>query len=970
MDMETAKIVNEATTSKIKVIYTSNTQAQNNFTADMKRVLVDDIRNGVPPIRQSKMIRDNTLHEYEKSYGSKYNSSITTKAQGKHFHHQLPNQLILLRDHPIKSINDRHHYEVEPSIEGAIFVLTKYIYTSIDKSSAFYDEGRLVMAKNLGDAYPELEPFSKPNEWFEVLKKLSVLNKSYYAMIKDVRRLRDLDFTQLRQPRLNYEDQVEIGEDHVDMATALLIWSNLDPGIAVRYISGEYTGEYRDPEEIRRYIHGKVSMQDEEDVYRILTEGVPYKLNWTEQRTNKLVQISIGNQKSVSSNSKTVDKTINKEHKYSNILSCRGWVVSFSPFCRHNSQGMNLKKDKARLVWDASTIPPNAPWLTVMNQTADRSNMPEVTYGEVQRQFMLDILNWRATYPNEDIIIPAGVDLTSAFRWPKVNPNLTGALGFKIKDLYHLATGMVFGHIESAASFEPIRRSIEIMSIEEFYSSKDLESIHREYLDMLDWSILDNPPDQNELQRSVRCSVVTGITFFNRNGVMTPRQTKPRIFVDDALAASIRAYIKRFLASIIEAIFNIMGKPEPRLRRNHLSMEKWLEAIINFQNIQLGLYWNTRRLTVAIPPDYLNELRTLLRRSGLHSYRKTFTVPEVSKIIGKLGRIGQAVNWAYHLMSQLYASVAYALTKNKQILASNSSEFNTLLKVVQGKLSFEVLGIDPETVSSNVIKFAESKLAKMPHSSKQQYPIITSMKKELQVMMELLDDATIQWESPIAHLVDRDPTAVSWTDACIFQTGGFNIKMRYIWHVEFPTEIKNRTIKYIGSGPNLVNINVLEFVGIIINFAGALTAIVEDGLPTDDPFPILLNYADNKSSVKWIRLCTNSQIGRCLALFLCFLLIDSPLGINAKYLPGDENFIADAISRLKQEKGANDFFYDYSTLKQDYPILRTCRSFQPSQDLLSMLWTIILSKNTPTLSQVRTLKQQGLGKLSTSDSQY
>lgn len=54
MDMETAKIVNEAMTSKIKVIYTSNTEAQNNFTADMKRVLVDDIRNGVPPYGNRK----------------------------------------------------------------------------------------------------------------------------------------------------------------------------------------------------------------------------------------------------------------------------------------------------------------------------------------------------------------------------------------------------------------------------------------------------------------------------------------------------------------------------------------------------------------------------------------------------------------------------------------------------------------------------------------------------------------------------------------------------------------------------------------------------------------------------------------------------------------------------------------------------------------------------------------------------
>eukprot|EP00984_Skeletonema_dohrnii_P032420 scaffold26528_cov83-Skeletonema_dohrnii-CCMP3373.AAC.2 len=85
---------------------------------------------------------------------------------------------------------------------------------------------------------------------------------------------------------------------------------------------------------------------------------------------------------------------MNKEHKYSHILSCQDWIASMSPYCRHNTQGMNLKKGKARLVWDASTIPSEAPWLTVMNQVAATEGIPAVTYGTVPKQFMVDILNW------------------------------------------------------------------------------------------------------------------------------------------------------------------------------------------------------------------------------------------------------------------------------------------------------------------------------------------------------------------------------------------------------------------------------------------------------------------------------------------------------------------------------------------------------------------------------------------------
>jgi len=87
-------------------------------------------------------------------------------------------------------------------------------------------------------------------------------------------------------------------------------------------------------------------------------------------------------------------------------------------------------------------------------------------------------------------------------------------------------------------------------------------------------------------------------------------QSHPRIFVDDALLASIRRHIKRLIASIIEAIFNVLGPPDPTVRRTHLSMDKWTEAIISYKNILLGLSWNTRKLTVGIPREYLSNPRS------------------------------------------------------------------------------------------------------------------------------------------------------------------------------------------------------------------------------------------------------------------------------------------------------------------------------------------------------------------------
>jgi hypothetical protein len=102
-----------------------------------------------------------------------------------------------------------------------------------------------------------------------------------------------------------------------------------------------------------------------------------------------------------------------------------------------------------------------------------------------------------------------------------------------------------------------------------------------------------------------------------------------------------------------------------------------------------------------------------------------------------------------------------------------------------------------------------------------------------------------------------------------------------------------------------------------------------------------------------------------LARFFCGLLIGSDVGINATWISTTENKIADDISRIK--KSAHDpfsFQYDFGKLQQDHAELRHCRFFQPSRELLSMIWEILLARNLPDLNKVRFLKQNGLGKLS------
>ncbi len=93
-------------------------------------------------------------------------------------------------------------------------------------------------------------------------------------------------------------------------------------------------------------------------------------------------------------------------------------------------------------------------------------------------------------------------------------------------------------------------------------------------------------------------------------------------------------------------------------------------------------------------------------------------------------------------------------------------------------------------------------------------------------------------------------------------------------------------------------INVLKFVT-VINYCATLH-IVMTTLVTDDPYLVLLNVTDNASAQSWTTgACKKSKVGHMLAQFFCSLMINSPLGINSKWISTDKNKIVDDISCIK-----------------------------------------------------------------------
>jgi len=108
----------------------------------------------------------------------------------------------------------------------------------------------------------------------------------------------------------------------------------------------------------------------------------------------------------------------------------------------------------------------------------------------------------------------------------------------------------------------------------------------------------------------------------------------------------------------------------------------------------------------------------------------------------------------------------------------------------------------------------------------------------------------------------------------------------------------------------------------------------------------------------WL-LCVLASFGdlfrpRCI-FFFCYLSINSTAGTMTWRHP----------TRSAQVGSLPfSFQYDFAKLQHDHVELRHCRFFQPSCELLSMIWEILLTRNSPDLNKVRLLKQNGLGKLS------
>jgi hypothetical protein len=242
-----------------------------------------------------------------------------------------------------------------------------------------------------------------------------------------------------------------------------------------------------------------------------------------------------------------------------------------------------------------------------MNMVTPMELEMEITFSTAFTDLLIWIWNLQISYPDEDIFL-VFLDISSCFCFPRIFPDLVGALGFIVGPVFYAFNTGVFGSVASASSWEPFRIAIAAL-VAAYFFFPDLVAKHDWLLQKLRWSDTSSPlGSTTTIVRAQPCTRHKGV--FDSTGRRIP--TKHNIYVDDNLLAEVKAYMHQALVLGFKATFTIMGHPCPSARPVPINLDKLKELMVSLLQILLGLLVNTREMTISISDVFCREVFALL----------------------------------------------------------------------------------------------------------------------------------------------------------------------------------------------------------------------------------------------------------------------------------------------------------------------------------------------------------------------
>ncbi|CAJ1950378.1 unnamed protein product [Cylindrotheca closterium] len=242
------------------------------------------------------------------------------------------------------------------------------------------------------------------------------------------------------------------------------------------------------------------------------------------------------------------------------------------------------------------------------------------------------------------------------------------------------------------------------------------------------------------------------------------------------------------------------------------------------------------------------------------------------------------------------------------------------------------------------------KMANVLWGSKQSYKLGPAAIREVKAIIHSL--RTEEWKIFIPQMIPRDHHFESFGDASFIGGGAYSTSLDYWFRVVWSKQIVAGT-KLKPSDASYIHINVLEClvsflqaVALVVTMeSSALSDPIHDLFPHGIPaFPVLRCRTDNTATVSWINdTRTTSTLAQALVALYGQLLKRSTLVCHTVHIPGDDNVLADWLSRpdsLSHER----LFLQTS---QKYPWMNALRNFQPSAELISVLRSALLCSSSP-----------------------
>jgi hypothetical protein len=694
---------------------------------------------------------------------------------------------------------------------------------------------------------------------------------------------------------------------------AALMSFNFDHRAVILWLRGEYTNDNRKWDELAVKISdacrtrpdpGYPTLQPELTM-RAFTEGVPLAGHFVSKRRHMISRLRYDNHPPVAAAADAVRQKFAKEEANSFHVTYPRFTALFIPGLMLSPISWITQKGKGRLIVDASTKlstddtgAPNS-HIPPPGEPGRHEENPPVFYGSALRRHLTAVWNMRIAHPHEELLQHTD-DIDSAFRRMLYHPDLAIVFAYVFQDMLLVPVGNIFGSRNAPSWFTT---PAEIRA----HMANWLRYEARRYELAANLQVPDEPDE------STRAAFVPAVA----DAINSGRQSIPRfpghhsMFVDDNICVAIRRLIADAVAGAIGSAYDCFGDPKTNARRGSVLAAEKFDPVASFRVTFVGYVIDTRTMRIYWPEDKRQRAVDMITEWLKH--RTSRSPAQISQLLGLL-RHGIAISVAGNFLS----------------------------------IRLQLL------MSDLMVGTPAKKLGSKGWWHRHRLYIPKDVLRDLRIIKTTLSGSLGEqlWSRPIGLLVPREPTASALSDASYGGIGGWSKDFGYLWRITrqelldhgFPMREIDASGEAVreAAGPETLHINILEFVGIIINIWLIISLIRRTDGEQRVGGHVLNVQADNTSALSWLRHAARARRTpiRNLAYFCQCLLLFSQTSDQATFLgshiPGKDNGEADALSRPET----------YATLDSAiaaFSRLQTCHVFQIPSSILSTLARTISS---------------------------